>query len=281
MKGLLPLFFLLLAAVPGIARGAGVEEDLNARWRGGTVVVKIPLASRCDGFYNDNDVIGSRVDSKARRRFEAGELARVERIGVKRGRVDVFLDLSEGVLEEFQDGPFTLYDPRVCQIQLKVPVPDRSDAGAIGRRLAELLELYGSLREAEASPAWNERRREPFPEGYEETLAAYESWKAARTNSAVQARMEDAIEEAARLSDRVRSDPEYLEGFAAGIEKARDLSFGDCPSLLSRTFSPSSGGGGKSSGWKRGYEDGQSLGFHLELLRRLRDCFVPVPPPST
>jgi len=89
---LFPIF--LLAVAPGVVRGAGLEDDLNSRWRGGAVVVKIPLASSCDGFYNDNDVIGSRVDSKARRRFDAGELARVERIDVKRGRVDVFLDLT-------------------------------------------------------------------------------------------------------------------------------------------------------------------------------------------
>jgi hypothetical protein len=252
---------------------------LNARWRGGTVVVMIPLVSNCDGYYNDNDVIGSRVASKARRRFDEGETARVERIGVKRGRLDVFLDLAEGVLEEYQDGPFTLYDPRACKIQLKVPIPDRSDAGAVEKRLAELLELHDSARAAEASPAWNGRRREPFPEDYERTLAAHASWKAAQTNAAVQERMDDAIEEAARIADRVRTGPEYAQGLADGLEKARDLSFGECPSLLTRSFSPSSGGGGKSSDWKRGYEDGQRLGFDLELLRRLRGCFVPVPHP--
>jgi hypothetical protein len=272
----------LLLVLPGTVWGvwgAGIEDDLNARWRGGAVVVKVPLGSSCDGFYNDNDVIGPRVDSKGRHRFDAGELARVERISVKRNRVDVFLDLTEEVLEELQDGPFTLYEPRACKIQLRVPVPDRSDPAAVERRLAELLELHGALRAAEASPAWNGRRRHPFPEGYEETLAAYESWKAARTNAAVQERMDEAIEEASRIADRVRTDPDSAEGFAAGLEKARDLSFGDCPSLLTRTFSPSSGGIGKSSDWRRGYEDGQRLGFDLELLRRLRDCFVPVPPP--
>ncbi len=275
----LVLSVLLLVTVPAVARAAETEEELNARWRGGTVVVQIPLVSNCDGFYNDNDVVGSRVSSKARRRFAEGEIARVERIGVKRGRVDVFLDLTEGVLEEFEDGPFTLYDPRVCQVQLKVPVPDRSDTGAVEKRLAELLELHGSIRAAEASSAWNGRRREPFPQDYEKTLAAHASWKAARTNAAVQERMDDAIEEASRIADRVRTDPEYLEGFGAGMEKVRDLSFGDCPSLLTRSFSPSSGGGGKDEDWRRGYEDGQRLGFHLELLRHLRDCFVPVPPP--
>jgi hypothetical protein len=271
-------FAALLAMTIPSAAHADLEKDLNARWRAGAVVVRVPIASSCDGFYNDNDVVGNRVDSKARRRFAAGELARVERIGVRRGRADVFLDLAEGVLEEIHDGPFTLYEPQTCKVQLRVPLPDRADAQRAEARLAELLELHGSTGEAEASPLWNGRRREPFPEDYEETLAAYESWKAARTNAAVQDRMDDAIEEASRISDRLRSDPEYLEGFAAGVETVRDRSFGDCASLTSTAFSPDSAGGGKSPDWRRGYEDGQRLAFHLELLRRLKECFVPVPP---
>ena len=265
------LFALLL---PLSAHAAGLEDALNSRFRGAWAVVKAPISSSCDGFYNDNDVVGSRVESKARRRFEAGELARVERVGARRGRVDVFLDLAEEVLEERRDGPFTLYEPLSCRIQLKMPIPERADAAAAEARLAELLEMHGSEREAEVSPAWNGRRREPFPENYEETLAAYESWKAAQTNAAVQARMADAIEEAARINDRLRSDSEYLEGFAAGVDRAKDRVHGDCPSLLRSKFSPDSKGDGD---WKRGYEDGQGLAWNLELLRRLKDCFLPIP----
>lgn len=266
----------VLMTLPALARGADLESTINARWRGGFVVVRLPLASSCDGFYNDNEVAGSRTDSSAPRRFAAGELAHVERIGVKRARVDVFLDLAEGVLEEVHDGPFTLYEPRVCKVQLKVPLQDGKDAAAVEARLEELFELHAGGREAEASRAWNGRRREAFPKDYDRTLAAYKSWKAAQTNAAVQARLDDAIDEAARIVDRIRSEPDYVEGFAAGLKKARDRSFGDCGSLLSSTFY-SSTSGGKSSDWRRGAEDGERLGYHLELLRRLKDCFVPVP----
>lgn len=271
-----PLLVLLLLSTPALAHAAGLEETLNSRWRGAFVVVRMPVASDCDGYYNDNDVVGNRADSKARRRFEAGELAHVERIGVRRGRVDVFLDIAEGVLQELRDGPFTLYEPKTCKIQLRVPVPDRADAGGVEARLGDLLELHETAREAEESSAWNGRRREPFPEDYDRTLAAYESYKAARTNAAVQERMDDAIEEASRITDRLRSDPEYLEGFAAGADEVRDRSYGDCGSLLSSSFSPDTRSG-KSSDWKRGYEDGQRLAYNVELLRKLKGCFVPVP----
>jgi hypothetical protein len=267
---------LVLAALAAAhaVRAAGLEDQVNARWRGGHVVTRLAMASSCDGFYNDNEVIGVRAESKARRRFAAGEAARVERIGARRGRVDVFLDLTEGVLEEIHDGPFTLYEPRTCKVQLRVPVPDRWTAEQVEERLAELLDLHGSLREAEASPAWNRRRREPFPPDYEKTLAAYEAWKVAQRNAAVRARMDAALEEASRIGERVHADPEYLQGFAAGMEKGRDRHFGDCGSLASASFYPDSGKG--SSAWKRGYEDGQRLGWNLALLRRLKECFVPV-----
>ena len=267
---------LLLAAAPTPVWGAGLEDQLNSRWRGAYALARLPVASSCDGFYNDNDVVGDRADSKARRSFEAGELVRVERVGVHRGRIDVFLDLTEQVLDEVRDGPFTLYEPRSCRIQLRVPVSNRWTPEQVEARLGELLERHDSARAAEASEAWNGRRRAPFPEGYEQTLAAYKVWKAQQANAAVQARMESAIEEASRLGDRVRSDPEYLEGFAAGMEEVRDRYYGDCAALANASFSPDSRSG-KSADWRRGYEDGQRLGFNLELLRRLKECFVPPP----
>ena len=262
-------------AVPFAARGADLEDRLNARWRGNFAVTRLSLASSCDGFYNDNDVVGTRAESKARRRFAAGEAARVERVGTHRGRVDVFLDFTEAVLEERHDGPFTLYDEQTCKVQLKVPVPDRWSAEQVEARLDELLELHGSVHEAEGSSVWNRRRREPFPEGYEKTLAAYEVWKAAQKNAAVQARMDAAVEEASRIGERVHSDADYLQGFAAGMQRGRDRYFGDCGSLASASFYPDSGKG--SSEYKRGYEDGQRLGWNLDLLRHLKACFVPPP----
>jgi hypothetical protein len=268
---------LTLAAVPvllGAARlSADPETELNARWRGGWVIVKPAIASNCDGFYNDNDMAGDRVDSRARRRFAAGELARVERVELKRNRIDVYLDLAEGILEPRQDGPFTLYDARTCKVQLRVPLRDGGEAGS---RLAALLELHAAALEAESAKSWNGRRREPFPEDYEQTLAEYKIWKAEQANAAVQARMDRAIEDAARVKERIRDDPEYLSGFAAGVEKVRDRYFGDCGSLANDYYSPSSPSGSRGSDWKRGYEDGQRLAYSLELLDRLRGCFVPV-----
>lgn len=157
-------------------------------------------------------------------------------------------------------------------------MPPGAEPAAVEARLVELLELHDQPEEARASELWNGRRREPYPEGYEETLAAYEVWKASQANAAVQARMDRAIEEAVRINDQLRSDPDYLAGFAAGVEKVRGRSFGACGNLVNDFFSPESARGDRSSQWRRGWEDGQRLAYNLELLDRLKECFVPVPP---
>src|ERR1044072_1798697 len=124
----LALLCLLLApAFPGVAAAADLEADLNGRYKGGWGISLVPLFSDCNGFYNDNAAAGGRVTGKARHRFAEGELVRVERIGVKRGRIDVFLDLAEQILAEREEGPFTLYDPATCQVQLKVELPGKPD----------------------------------------------------------------------------------------------------------------------------------------------------------
>lgn len=277
-----PVACALLLALAAPA-AADVEDTLNARWRGQWVLSKVPLHSDCGGFYTDNDLVGSQVRSRGARRFAAGELARVERIDVKRGRLDLFLDVAEPVLEPWRDGPFTLYEEKRCKAQLKVELPPEvvRDAARAEAAVGELLELFSSPEAAEDSARWNRRRREPFPEDYERTLAEHAAWQAEQTNAAVQRKIEQATEEGARITDRIRDDPEYLQGFAAGVDDARDEHLSDdCGSLLASsaagfTDRPPSG---HDRDWQSGFEDGQRLVYSLELLRRLPRCFLPVPP---
>jgi hypothetical protein len=268
---------LLLLSLSSPTAAATLEDELNARWRGGWVLVRAAVSSDCAGFYTDNDVAGTRVQTRGTHDFAPGELARVDRVDARRGgRVDVFLDVAEQVLEAHRDGPFTLYEPKSCKLQLKLANAGVGGTAAAERALAALLELHADARAAEASPGWNGRRREPFPAGYERTLAEHASWKAAQVNTAVRERLDRAIDEAARTNDRMRSDPDYLAGFAAGVERARDRTFGDCPSLVGASFYPDSARD-ESELYEDGYEDGQRLAFALELMKRLTRCFVPVP----
>lgn len=269
---------LVVPLFAGVAGAADLEGQLNARWKGARVIARLAIASDCTGFYTDNTVRGGRVESGGDHRLPSGELARVEKVVVRwGGRVDVFLDLAEQLLVAHTDGPFTLYDPRSCKVQLELDGAGKRGLAEAEAALAGPLELHASAAEAEASPAWNHRQREPFPGDYERTLAEHAAWKAAQTNVAVEKRVDAAIDEASRLTERIHDDPDYLAGFAAGVERTRDRSFGDCGSLIDAAFYPDSVRG-KSDAYKDGYGDGQRLAFDLGLLARLRGCFVTAPP---
>ena len=45
--------------------------------------------------------------------FAQGELAKVDKINLKRARIDLYLSLGEPVLASHMDGPFELYDEKV------------------------------------------------------------------------------------------------------------------------------------------------------------------------
>ncbi len=271
----LSLALALAAAISATAEAANLETQLNARWRGASVLILAPASSQCDGFYNDNDARGREISGRGAERFPEGELARVERIDVKRNRIDAFLDLAEPVLEPRRDGPFTLYDTRLCKIQLKIQFAgDTLEAAEAA--LGALLRNHRSDAEAKNSPRFNRRRRADLPPDYDRTLADYRAWKAATVNAAIRQRMDEAIADLARIAQRATSNEDYALGFAAGLEKLKYRSYSDCGSLLGSGFYPDSAGG-KSGDYRRGYEDGQRVGYAIGLLDRLRGCFVPVP----
>ena len=259
------------------AHAVDLEPALNQHWRGGWAIVKVPIGSDCSGFYTDDDAAGTRVATKGSHRFAAGELAHVERVGTKwGGRVDVFLDLAEQVLESHHEGPFTLYDAKSCKVQLKVDGAGSHGLDGAEAALAALLELHPDAKAAEASPSWNGRRRDPYPENYEQTLAEYEQWKAAQARAAVTSRMAEAIDEASRMTERMHDDAEYRQGFGEGMARGRDQSFGDCDDAVDAHLYPDTPRG-KSDGYRKGYEDGWRLAWDLALLRALAHCAATVP----
>lgn len=280
IAALAPALALAIALVPPAPLAAAdLEGPLNARFRGSWAVVLVPVASDCGGLYTDNRVLGSRTDSSGRHRFAAGELVRVERVAVRRGgRVDVFLDLAEQILAARTDGPFTLYDPLSCKVQLEVAFPREAALAEVEAALGELLEEHDDPAGAEDSEAWNGRRREDYPEGYEETLAAHAAWRAEEVNRAVDRRIDEALDQALRLRDRVREDPDYLAGLAAGLDRVRDDSLGDCARLVDARIHPETERG-ESAAWNDGYADGQRLAFELGVARALRRCYVAPPLP--
>jgi hypothetical protein len=288
-----PVLVVLLAALaPGSnpARAGDLKRTMESRWRGAWVLTAVDTYSDCAGFHTNNEVSGALVNSKGRFRFRAGELAQVGKVEVKRSRIEIYLGLPEPILTSYQDGPFTLYNENRCLVELDVDLPrsivSNDDANAVESALRPILSRFNSQEDATQAKIWNHRRRDAYPADYDRTIAQHSAWKAQQANAGIQARLDKAMEETTRLSDRITGDPEYLKGFAAGVEAMKGIDLSRCNDLISRdwssfptgTTSVASAVGGEAAGrYGRGYQDGQKLVFGLESLRRLPSCMVPVP----
>lgn len=281
-----PVLTLLVALAWTGTAAADLERDLEVRLEGAWAVAAVEVYSGCGGTYTNNSVTAGGVASRGDLRFEPGELVKVDKLTVKRSEVHLFLSLAEPVLVGRLDGPFQLFDERSCRVQFMLELGRATiaagDVAAVLTRLTQVLEVHPSLEAAQSSERWNGRQRESYPEDYPETLARHAVWQAEQVNAAVAARSDQAFDDALRGLDRLRTEPAYMDGFAAGVEGARSWSDSVCDSLVSVSFGvverqpPRERNGERA--WCQGFRDGQELTFNLLLADRLRGCFVPVPP---
>lgn len=295
------------ALVPALA--GDTQDAVASHWRGAWVVTTAETHADCAGLHTGNRVSGRLVSSKGRWRFKPGELAKVGSVDLKRDRVDLKITLAEPLLVPHQDGPFTLYDEARCQMELQVEVPrdlvKGKDVAALDDVLRVVVERYATEDEARASRRFNGRERDPYPEDYEQTLAAHAAWQARQANAAVQARLDALVDETSRIPERIGDDPDYMAGFVRGVEAGRAARPDSCPALMSIGTAPvrvatgyngsgavpagrggheghgdHAGPGGETEAqarFNRGYVDGVRLTQGLDAIRRLPGCFVPVP----
>ena len=288
-----PVFVVVaMLGIPAAASAAGVEKQVNSRWLGAWVVTRAEMYSNCNGLSTDNRVNGTLVSGRGVRRFRPGEMAKVTKVDAGRSRIDVRISLAEPVLLARQDGPFTLYDEAGCLVELEIEVPrdqvKHQDIQSLDRQIGAVLERYSAVEEARNSRSWNKRTREPFPEDYERTLRAHAAWKAEQFNARVQAKLDEAARVSDQVTARVSDDPNYLKGFADGIQAAREASAAACPAMLAANLKEIATGTVTLAGvgtvsattpYARGYDDGRRLVVGLALLRSLPGCFVEVPAP--
>jgi len=192
------------------------------------------------------------------------------------------------VLVPRREGPFTLLDERACKAELRIALPREvvraGDPGPIHGFIEDVLTTFDSREAARHASLWNQRVRDPYPPDYEQTLARYEVWKVEQANARVAEIQAAALEEASRIAQRIEDNPDYLQGFAAGTQAMRNWYPPSCSSLASASFpaaehrAPSPPRGTNDTrAFQRGFKDGQALVFHLELTRRTRGCFQPLP----
>lgn len=288
MRRPLLLAALLLPAAPVLA--GDLQEAIGARLRGAFAVTSVEVFSDCAGTYTDNRVNGRLVSGRGRMRFKGGELARIDKIDLKRSRLDVSVSLTEPVLMPRRDGPFTLYDEAWCRLELEVELPrnlvSREDVAGIEALLAPILGRFETEDDARRARGYNGREREAYPADYQMTLARHAAWKAEQVNAGVQARLDEATREAGRINASLAGDAEYLQGFGRGVEAARAIRINGCGDLMAVKLAPptragtsyaATGAPPKATRADRGHDDGYSLVLTLRLLEGLPACFVPVP----
>ncbi len=283
---------LLAPLAPGVspARAGDLERSLESRWRGAWVLTSVDSYSDCAGFHTDNDVNGALVSSKGRFRFRAGELAQVEKVDVKHSRIDLLLGIPEPLLLSYKDGPFTLYNETRCLFEMDVELPhsviSKDDVNAVENALRPVLVRFAGQDEATQAKSFNHRQRDAYPADYDRTLAQHAVWKAQQANAVIQARLDKALEETSRLTDRISTEPDYLKGFAAGVNAMKVVDLTKCNDLIARDITNVSTPptqlaaafiGEAANRYARGFQDGQRLVLGLEALRRLPACMVPVP----
>ena len=293
MRRSLPVVALLLTLHPASTLlASGLEDALEGRWLGAWVVTGVEAYSDCAGTYTNNRVNGRLVSGRGRTRLKGGELAKINKVDLKRSRIDLLLALSEPVLLSYTDGPFTLYNETSCRVEIQIEVPRQmvsdDDVRGIESRLLSVVSPFATEAEARASRAYNRRQRQDYPPDYERTLAEHAVWKAEQANAMVQARFDNALSKITALHSSIASDAEYLEGFARGVEAARGVRVNGCGELTAFNLdapyrNPKTAAYVKQGEAKTrsdlGFEDGRKLVLGLELMRRLPGCYVTVPEP--
>jgi hypothetical protein len=263
--------------------GGRLEDTMRSRWKGAWVLLKAEAASGCDGSFTNNSVSAGRIIPAGGHRLGVGELGRVDNVHVKRQRVDVLIGLAEPLLIAFSDGPFDLVRQDPCRIELQFATPrgmiKAADASAIDQILGTVLERHVGQDSAMASALYNGRQVEPFPRDWEDTLAAYEEWKREQVYAQIADRLGRALEEAVRITNRVKTGAAYGDGLAAGMRGYHgNLSGKDCPKLAEKSFYASGGSvpsdysGSSKKDWQNGHREGQLLAFNVDLAERLESC---------
>ncbi|HKQ97915.1 MAG TPA: hypothetical protein VJV75_08575 [Candidatus Polarisedimenticolia bacterium] len=279
---------LALVAAPCIAQAAVVEprpETFASRWTGAWIVTGQPMTSECNGIYTNNQVAGGRVFGRGHQRFEAGVVGRVDQVLVSSSRVTLSITLSERLYVTRPMREFTLTDTASCQVDLKFMVPpgmgSEGDLIALENLVSPVVERHAGEGQAILASGFLPWDGPEAAMAQREAIAAHRDWKAAENRQAVDARMAAWSAQTARLSSTIENDPDYLAGFARGVEEGKNAAVKSCEELARMAPAPywpaasnaaQAAKGGRQKAWARGYQDGVRLTQGLEAMKLIPAC---------
>jgi hypothetical protein len=295
---------LMLAAVAasfGAARAALVQPPLFApgvktptiveRWADAWVVTSAGTFSECNGTYTDNWLSGGRVTSRGHEDVPAGTPAHVDAVTVSAAHVTLSLTMSQSLLVTREYRDYTLHASARCQVDLKVLLPPGMSANhdilGVESLMQPVLHRFASEEAAVAAAGFGSGNEATASVERDTALAQQKEFEERQRSEAVDERMNQWISQTSRIPAQISNDPDYLAGFARGVEAGKVSPAAKCQDLVSSepAMQPGRGvssasyaaKGSRQKAWTRGYEDGLRLAQGLEAIRVLPQCAPATP----
>jgi hypothetical protein len=301
LKGTI-LTIAAIAAACGPVGAAAVQPPLYApglkvhtiedRWQGAWVVTAATMYSECNGNYTDNSVTGGHVSSRGHNDIPAGTPGHVDAVSVSRGQIVLSMTASQQLLVTRAYGDRTLQGYARCQVDLKVLMPpgmaEHNDIAGTETLLRPILRPFPDENSALLAAGFQVGDPAASSTARDNVLAGQRRLEERRDSQAIDARVNQWVSQTARIPAQISNDPDYLDGFAHGVEAGRATPAAQCADLVStgpglqpgRSGAPPASYAAKGSrqkAWVRGYEDGLRLTQGLEAISTLPQCAPATP----
>jgi hypothetical protein len=279
---------------PPVHVSPGPTPSIEHRWLDAWVVTSAETFSECNGFYTDNWLRGSQVSSHGRIDVPAGTPAHVDVVSVSESQVVFSLTVSQRLLVTREHRDFTLQAEARCQIDLKLMMPPGMSAAqdilGVESLINPVMKRYPTENAAVLAAGFLPSTDPTYASRHQTAIAQQHEFESRQTAEAIDARMSQWVSQTQRIQGRISSDPDYLAGFARGVEAGRASAVTKCEQLATAEPAMFPGGGpstatfaskgSRQKAWSRGYEDGVQLTHGLEAIRILPQCVPGTPSAS-
>lgn len=279
---------------PPVHVSPGPTPSIEHRWLDAWVVTSADTFSECNGFYTDNRLRGSQVSSRGRIDVPAGTPAHVDMVSVSASQVAFRMTVSQKLLVTREHRDFTLQAEADCRVDLKVMLPPglSADQDILGVEalVDPAMRRFPTENAAVLAAGFLPSSDPTYASQQKTAIAQQREFESRQKSEAIDARMSQWVSQTQRIQGRISNDPDYLAGFARGVEEGRATAVTKCEQLATAEPALLPGGGpstatfaskgSRQKAWSRGYEDGIQLTHGLEAIRILPQC-VPATPSAS
>ena len=279
---------------PPVHVSPGPTPSIENRWLDAWVVTSADTYSECNGFYTDNRLRGDQVSSHGRIDVPIGTPAHVDMVTLSASEAVFSMTMSQKLLVTREHRDFTLQAEARCQVDLKVMLPPgmkgEQDILGIEALVQPAMKRYPTEDAAVLAAGFLPQDDPAYASAHQTAIARQQEFESRQTAEAIDARMSQWVSQTQRIQGRISNDPDYLAGFARGVEAGRATALTKCEQLATAepAMLPMSGPsaatfaskGSRQKAWSRGYEDGIQLTHGLEAIRILPQCVPGTPSAS-